>query len=227
MNQINTTTPMQLIGMAMEGGLDVDKLERLIAFQERFRAEDARQVFNAALAACQSEIPRIAPDASNPQTRSKYASYAALDNAIRPVYTSHGFSLSFSTGSADAENVELVCTVAHSGGHTAVYRIPMPCDGKGAKGGDVMTRTHAMGSAMSYGMRYLLKMIFNIAVGEFDDDGNGAAMAEGVLQLNACNDLQTLSDTYKALFRQAQTLRDSKLMSALTAAKDKRKADLS
>ena len=49
----------------------------------------------------------------------------------------------------------------------------MPADGKGAKGGDVMTKTHATGAAVSYGMRYLLKMIFNVAVGEDDTDGNG------------------------------------------------------
>jgi hypothetical protein len=48
----------------------------------------------------------------------------------------------------------------------------MPADGKGAKGGDVMTKTHATGAAMSYGMRYLLKMIFNVAIGEDDKDGN-------------------------------------------------------
>ena len=49
----------------------------------------------------------------------------------------------------------------------------MPADGKGAKGGDVMTKTHATGSAMTYGQRYLVKMIFNIAVGA-DDDGRAA-----------------------------------------------------
>ena len=32
-------------------------------------------------------------------------------------------------------------------------------------------KTHAVGAGMSYGMRYLLKMIFNIAIGEDDDDG--------------------------------------------------------
>ena len=48
----------------------------------------------------------------------------------------------------------------------------MPADGKGARGNDVMTKTHATGSAVSYGMRYLLRMIFNISVGEHDDDGN-------------------------------------------------------
>ena len=35
-----------------------------------------------------------------------------------------------------------------------------------------MTRTHAEGAADSYGMRYLTKKIFNIAVGDEDDDGN-------------------------------------------------------
>jgi hypothetical protein len=36
-----------------------------------------------------------------------------------------------------------------------------------------MTRTHAMGSAVTYGRRYLLQMIFNIVPGA-DDDGNAA-----------------------------------------------------
>lgn len=35
-----------------------------------------------------------------------------------------------------------------------------------------MTKTHAVGAGLSYGMRYLLKMIFNVAIGEDDRDGN-------------------------------------------------------
>jgi hypothetical protein len=35
-----------------------------------------------------------------------------------------------------------------------------------------MTKTHATGAAMTYGMRYLLKMIFNVAIGDDDTDGN-------------------------------------------------------
>ena len=37
-----------------------------------------------------------------------------------------------------------------------------------------MTKTHATGSAFTYGQRYLLKMIFNVATGELDDDGQKA-----------------------------------------------------
>ena len=62
----------------------------------------------------------------------------------------------------------------------------MPADGKGAKGGDVMTKTHATGSATSYGMRYLLKMIFNVAVGtEKDDDGNAASNTKPTERITA------------------------------------------
>jgi len=68
--------------------------------------------------------------------------------------------------------------LSHASGHTRTYSCDMPADGKGAKGNDVMTKTHAAGSAMSYGQRYLLKLIFNVAIGEQDDDGNGAGAAQ-------------------------------------------------
>ena len=154
---------------------DVDKLGRLLEFHERITAQRAKAEFDAALSAAQAEMGRVGRDAVNPQTRSRYASYGALDRALRPIYTRHGFGLSFNSGEAPLpEHVRVLCEVTHSGGFAKSYHLDMPADGKGAKGGDVMTKTHAVGSAMSYGMRYLLKMIFNVAVGEGDDDGNGA-----------------------------------------------------
>jgi hypothetical protein len=81
--------------------------------------------------------------------------------------------LSFSEGNTDkSAHVRIVCKVSHIGGHTEVYHKDMPADGKGAKGGDVMTLTHATGAAQTYGMRYILKGIFNVAIGENDNDGN-------------------------------------------------------
>jgi hypothetical protein len=155
--------------------VNVEKMERLWAMHERIAARDAEQAFNVAMNKAQSEMGRVAADASNTQTRSVYATYAKLDKALRPIYSANGFSLSFDTGEGAPESfVRVLCYVSHAEGHTRTYRADIPADGKGAKGGDVMTKTHATGSAMSYGMRYLLKMIFNVAVGEEDDDGNGA-----------------------------------------------------
>jgi hypothetical protein len=169
--------PLALIGVieraATNPAVDIEKMERLLAMQERIVARESEIAFNTAMSAAQAEMGRVSADAENPQTKSRYASYAQLDRALRPIYIKHGFSLSF--GEADcprAEYVRVTCDVAHSAGHRRVYHRDMPADGKGAKGGDVMTKTHAAGAAQSYGMRYLLKGIFNVAVGEDDRDGN-------------------------------------------------------
>lgn len=158
---------------AADPAVDVDKMDRLLQMQERVLARQAEVEFNAAMADAQSEMGRISADATNPQTRSKYATYAKLDAALRPIYTRRGFALSFGTGDAAHEGyVRVQAHVSHLSGFTRTYHVDMPADGKGAKGNDVMTKTHAVGAAMSYGMRYLLKMIFNVAVGDDDRDGN-------------------------------------------------------
>ncbi len=159
--------------LAKDPNVDVEKLERLMAMHERLLARGAQEQFNIAMTAAQTDMRPVAADANNPQTKSRYASYGALDHALRPIYTRHGFGLSFDTGDSPlGEHVRVLCYVSHVAGHSRTYHVDMPADGKGAKGGDVMTKTHAVGAAMSYGMRYLLKMVFNVAVGEDDRDGN-------------------------------------------------------
>ena len=153
---------------------DVNKMRALLDMKRDLEREVAERAFNEALNEVQGKVGHVATDASNPSTRSRYASYAALDKALRPIYTASGFSLSFDTGEAPENYVRVIGYVSHRAGHTRTYNALMPADGKGAKGGEVMTRTHAAGSAMSYGMRYLLKLIFNVAIGENDDDGNAA-----------------------------------------------------
>lgn len=161
---------------ASDPSVDIDKMERLIALQQQVSAREAELAFNQAMNAAQAEMRPISANASNPQTKSRYATFDKLDRALRPIYTSHGFSLSFDEGdSPKPEHVRVLCYVAHNAGHTRTYHRDMPADGKGAKGGDVMTKTHAAGAAGSYGARYLLKGIWNVAVGAEDDDGNLSA----------------------------------------------------
>jgi hypothetical protein len=181
--------------MVMNPNIDVDKLERLLAVKRQIDANEAEAAYNTSMAAAQSEMGRVSADATNPQTRSKYASYGQLDRHLRPVYTKHGFALSFDTGdSPHAEHVRVLCHVSHRGGHSRDHHCDMPADGKGAKGGDVMTKTHAAGSAMSYGMRYLLKLVFNVAIGEDDDDGNSAEV-EVLSVVQAATIKKMLADT--------------------------------
>jgi hypothetical protein len=175
--------------------VDVDKLERLLQLRDNAIARQGEDDFNAAMSDAQGKMGRVSADASNPQTRSKYASFAALDRALRPIYAKHKFALSFDSETVSETVVRVKCYVTHrtpgSPGHTRMYHIDMPADGKGAKGGDVMTKTHATGAAVTYGRRYLLLMIFNIAVGE-DDDGNAAAGAEPRITAEQVKQLEQL-----------------------------------
>lgn len=158
---------------AKDPNTDVEKMERLMALYERIEAKRSESAFNEAMNAAQAEMRPISANATNPQTKSRYATFDKLDSALRPIYTNHGFSLSFDEGdSPKPDHVRVLCYVAHTGGHMRTYHRDIPADGKGAKGGDVMTKTHAAGAAGSYGARYLLKGIFNVAVGEDDKDGN-------------------------------------------------------
>lgn len=158
---------------ARDPSVDIVKLKELFAMRKEITLEAAEAAFNRAMNAAQAEMRPIAADADNPQTRSRYASYAQLDKALRPIYTKHGFAISYDeTDCPKPDYVRVVGYVSHSGGFTRTYRADMPADGKGAKGGDVMTKTHAAGAAKSYGKRYILKDIWNVAVGEDDTDGN-------------------------------------------------------
>src|SRR5207302_7818724 len=55
---------------------------------------------------------------------------------------------------------------------------------------DVMTTTHGTAAADSYAKRYLLKDIFNIAIGEDDRDGNGPVdqnwLSQQIAEINRC-----------------------------------------
>lgn len=180
--QSETTAVISMLErIARDPSVPMERLERAWQMRKEIQMEAAEEAFNESMATVQSKMRAVAADANNPQTRSRYASYFALDKAIRPIYSGEGFGLSFDTEDSLAQDhIRVVCYVTR-GKFTRKYRVDMPSDGKGAKGGDVMTKTHAAGAAMTYGQRYLLKMIFNIAIGD-DRDGNavtgGASITE-------------------------------------------------
>ncbi|WP_160169044.1 ERF family protein [Bradyrhizobium sp. Ai1a-2] len=165
---------------ARDPSVDIEKMKQLMEMLKAVQAEEAEAAFNTAMADVQSQIKRIVADKDNTQTKSKYASYAAMDRAIKPIYTGAGFAISFNedVGAAGPDMVRVLAYVTHTApgakrSHTRIYNTDVPADGKGAKGGDVMTKTHAHMSGVTYGKRGLLGMIFNLAIGN-DDDGNAA-----------------------------------------------------
>lgn len=179
---------------ALNPNVDIDKLERLYAMRERALDREAEMAFNDAMRNAQSEIKGVVRKLENKQTNSKYADIAAVNNAVMPVATSHGFSISFGTADCPIErHMRITAMVSHSGGHSRNYQADIPADGEGLKGNANKTATHAFGSTMTYGRRYLLLLIFNISTA--DDDGNGAGGSD---QIVTQDDIQELKETGEA-----------------------------
>ena len=222
--------PMQMVAAAVQQGASIDIVERLVALQERMQARDAETAFNVAMNEAQEAMAPVRKDLDNPHTSSRYASYKALDQMVRPIYSRHGFALSFDTADATKDEcIRVVCYVTHNQGHSRTYHVDMPADGKGAKGGDVMTKTHATGAAASYGMRYLLRMIWNIAVGEDDNDGNEVKMSELPKHLECIRGAANMDDLvsmYRAALKIAVELADGDAIKELNAARTARKSEL-
>lgn len=216
-------TPMEMLNTAVQRGADIGTIERLVALQERMMGREAEMAFNAALNRAQAAMGPISADLTNPQTHSKYASYNAIDKKLRPIYSREGLALSFDTGEAKSANmVSVICHVSHSLGHTRTYHVDMPADGKGAKGGDVMTLTHATGAAMSYGQRYLLKFIFNVAIGEDDNDGN--LVVEGLDKIESAPTMEALQAAYVEVYKANSG--NQRAQASVIKAKDERKKQL-
>jgi len=173
-----TTALIQMLERAATNpAVDVDKMKTLLDMRERIISNNERKAFNAAMAKAQGEMPIVIRNAKNTQTNSKYATLEALADAIQPTITKHGFGLSYGEDDCQKEgHYRVVCDVSHVDGGEKRYHADIPIDGAGLKGNANKTATHAFGSTISYGRRYLKLMIFDVATKD-DDDGNRAGRA--------------------------------------------------
>lgn len=190
--------PQSLLDIILTAGadpaFDVEKFARLVQIQreEQDRQDnradalaiaEAQAAFWTAMASVQKKMTAVRATIENSQTRSFYADYAGLDRMLRPIYSEADFALSYGEeDSPKPDHVRVFCLVTHSPAgarrsHTQKYHTDMPADGKGARGGDVMSRTHATKSAFTYSQGALVRLIFNIAVSK-DDDGNAASASK-------------------------------------------------
>ena len=169
---------------------DLDRLERLFAMQRQVLADEAKQAFQMAMAAAQAEMPSVVKNAENPHLKSKYAQLEAIDDAIRPIYTRHGFSLMFSQRESQQQGeIIVVCTVLHKAGHSVTEELPGKIDA-----GPGRSAIQAVGSSISYLRRYLTCMIFNVVVRNEDKDGNAPARDNRAITEKQAEELRRLID---------------------------------
>ncbi len=169
----HTDPYLAMIELAIANKMGAAELEHLMRLAEHAAAYKSLQAYNAAMTACQGEMPRVVFNAENKHTNSSYANLEAVNTLVVPVYTKHGFSLVFDTAESPLpDHVRVLCDVSHDGGHVSRKSLDLALDGKGVKGNSNMTPLQGRGSTLTYARRYLTCMIFNITVGAEDNDGN-------------------------------------------------------
>lgn len=199
-----TANPFERMAFAMvQGGGDLSNLERLLALQREWEADQARKSYALDMAAAQAAMPLIYKDRYNEQTKSWYATLESTAKRITPIYTAHGFSLSFNTDDSPFKDcIRVVCRVIHKLGHVETFHYDQPIDDAGIAGTKNKTQTHGRGSAMSYARRYLTFMIFNLATSD-DNDGN-TATSETARPAKPANEGKPTSGAWEAQSEESQ-----------------------
>lgn len=127
-----------------------------------YYSESVKEI-SGALAKAQAEMSNPKFDCNNPFYKSKYASLAAIRDAVIPALSKHGIAVVQSLNSEN-ENVSCTTMLCHSSGEwiSGTFTIPV-----------TKTDAQGYGAASTYARRYLLQAMAGI-VGDEDDDANAA-----------------------------------------------------
>lgn len=167
-------SPLTIINRAVELKMGADEIGKLIALHNGMEDRLAQAAFQQAMVRCQQEMPTVVRDRTNPRTKSNFASLDRINALAHPIYTRHGFYVTFSEQPAAREGwIRTVAEIGHTGGHKQTAYLELPHDGIGPKGEPIggMNAVQGAVSSGSYGVRILLCRLFNIAIANTDHDG--------------------------------------------------------
>lgn len=162
----------------------------------RIEVEDARRVeFHAAKARVQSRMSPVRKAATGDRG-SKYAKAEAVCKMLDPLLIAEGFSWAFSDLDSPHAGCKRVVMTLQRAGHEEQHYYDAPLwDGRGAKGGAVMTPLQASGAIESYAQRRLRSGVFGVTLVD-DLDGADPAAGDTITEDQAA-DLQATLDELK------------------------------
>ena len=166
-------SPSALIELAVSKGADLEKLEKLLALQERYEATEARKAFNKAIADFKANPPEIDKDKTVQYGNTKY-NHASLYNVTEKInseLSKHGLSASWSVKQNGI--ISVTCKITHTRGHSEETTLSAPSDTSGSK-----NAIQAIGSTITYLQRYSLLSLTGLATYDQDDDGQASEVVE-------------------------------------------------
>lgn len=169
--QIRPATPADLLSQAIEKGLDVEALEKLMALQERWDNNQARKAFFESFTKFQSEAPelrkskKVSFETQKGSTDYHYAPLAAITRQLTDVLKANDLSYRWEIND-DKDTIKVTCIVSHIAGHSERTTMTASPDASGGK-----QPIQARGSAIEYLKRYTLIGALGLSTADSDVDG--------------------------------------------------------
>ncbi len=160
-------TPSNLLAQAIEKGLGIEQLSKLMDLQERWEANQARKNFFEAFTMFQSHCPdlRKTKVVAFNQTSYKFTPLSEITRQIAPALEKA--KLSFRWEIQDTkEELKVTFLVSHIDGHTEKTTMTANPDTSGNK-----NAIQARGSAITYLQRYTLIGGLGLSTADADVDG--------------------------------------------------------
>lgn len=170
-------TPATMLERAITSGANVEVMEKLLALQERWEANQARKSFDAALSEIRDDLPAIiktkAANFGQGRAAYKYEDLSEMIDQLSPCLAMHGLSFRWRTESTAPDSVTVSCILSHRDGHNESTSLTAKHDNSGGK-----NSIQAIGSVVTYLQRYTLKAALGIAA-SVDDDAQSAGRTVG------------------------------------------------
>jgi len=172
-------SPAAMMQLAMNKGLDLDKVEKMIELQAKWDAIEAEKAYTMAMAQFKKNPPEIDKN-KNVNYQKKDGSWVDYNHAtlgnVTKIINSELAKSGFSSGwsmSQDDKKITVTCTITHKKGHsksTSLSALPDDSAGKNS--------IQAIASTVTYLERYTLLALTGLATHDQDDDGVGASKPE-------------------------------------------------
>jgi len=220
----NAITPMDMLQMAVSQNADLDKLEKLMALQERWEANEARKAFTKALSEFKATGITIDKDkhVKYGNTEYNHATLGNICNIIGSELSKYGLSYRWNTEQTEGK-IRVTCILMHVLGHSESVSLESGADSSGSK-----NAIQAIGSTVTYLQRYTLQAITGTVTQEQDNDGASYGlkdvMEEGLLcdfiaAIEAATAQGDVAKSYLKAIETASSLGDQGAMDRLNKAK--------
>ena len=163
-------TPADMLQMAVQRGASMDQIERFMIMAREWKADMAREAFNAALAQFKARAIRVKRTTNRqegPLAGQKYADLNAYVMASAEPLGEYGLSASWKFGpETSKEWIEVICVLRHKDGHSEETSF-----GGGVDTGPGRNAIQARKSSVTYLERITLQAALGLSDEGDDDDG--------------------------------------------------------